>query len=494
MRFTEKMISKKFLCVLLSLAVLLQMSGCGLSFFDPQTVMSPPKANADQQEISELLQGSTKDLTFVYPKLGEYRSAVIMHDFTGNGTEDALGFYMLESGSVEVQFLTKVADETTSSIDVEQDGYEPSAKWTTITKFKNASTQVDRVAFGDINGDGVSDILIGWGSTASLVNASMYAYIYTEGVITEIPIDIYGEMILTDFNEDDVMEIFLTQRLVPAQEDGGAETPAKSSIYEYKDGSIAETHTVAADNSITRFSSISFGNIDRKKKAVVLDGTKADSSMTTQLFFFNAEDKFENFPHGVNDETTSNPLYRPPGAAFTSRDINDDGIIEVPIVAQLEGAMTLSSAGSASSTNSTGFMVSWSAYDENQENGFRHIMLTLMNLSDGYWFTIPRYMSGKITSKYDEKLRAVTYVELIEDKSTEETEELEKEDKDALLGEPLFVIRVFTSTTWEKRGEPGGFEKLAVQGDYIYAMFDYSVGKYTYAINDIKKSFSLITD
>ena len=53
--------------------------------FDAQALMSPPKSNIDQQSIHKLLQGSRQDITFIYPKSGEYRSAIIMRDFTGDG-------------------------------------------------------------------------------------------------------------------------------------------------------------------------------------------------------------------------------------------------------------------------------------------------------------------------------------------------------------------------------------------------------------------------
>ena len=43
--------------------------------------MAPPKANADQQAIYRLMQGAQTDVTFIYPRSGDYRSAIIMRDF-----------------------------------------------------------------------------------------------------------------------------------------------------------------------------------------------------------------------------------------------------------------------------------------------------------------------------------------------------------------------------------------------------------------------------
>ena len=93
-----------------SLWLCLFLSGCSLASFDTKNLMAPPKANQDQQAIQALLQGNRLDITLVYPQSGEYRSAIIMHDFTGDGEEDAIGFYSTENtgaGGVEVQFLSK---------------------------------------------------------------------------------------------------------------------------------------------------------------------------------------------------------------------------------------------------------------------------------------------------------------------------------------------------------------------------------------------------
>ena len=46
-----------------------------------------------------------------------------------------------------------------------------------------------------------------------------------------------------------------------------------------------ELASTAADNSLTNYTSIHFGALDRDLSGVVLDGAKADGSMTTQVFY-----------------------------------------------------------------------------------------------------------------------------------------------------------------------------------------------------------------
>ena len=138
---------KRLAAAALAAFLCLAQAGCSFSVLDAQNLMSPPRANLEQQGIYELLQGDGQELTFVYPKRGEHRSAIIMRDWTGDGVEDAIGFVSPEGGGVEVSFLEK-----------------GESAWRIAASFSNTATQVDMVLFGDLNGDGREDVLIGWGA------------------------------------------------------------------------------------------------------------------------------------------------------------------------------------------------------------------------------------------------------------------------------------------------------------------------------------------
>lgn len=55
--------------------------------------MSPPKATGDKADIQRVIEESAGSYTFKYPQKGDYRSAVIMHDINGDGTDEAVAFY-----------------------------------------------------------------------------------------------------------------------------------------------------------------------------------------------------------------------------------------------------------------------------------------------------------------------------------------------------------------------------------------------------------------
>lgn len=452
----------KKLAVLMALMVLLaEFPSCSFTGLSAQNLMSPPKANADQQSIYRLLQGSQTDVTFIYPKNGEYRSAIIMRDFTGNGTEDAIGFHAIEDGGVEVQFLMKSQGE-----------------WRTAAAFRNKATQVDRVCFGALP-DNREAVFIGWGSTAGATGrtAEVKAYLYDgEESVLEHSLGVYGELTITDFDSDGVNELFTVDKsVVPAEEEGAEPTTAYARLYFFDRDEPYEAAATPADNDISTYSSIRFGRMNADMQGVVVDGTTADGSMTTQIFVYR-DGRLTNYPRQVNTEDYVNEYARPATASFTSRDINGDGYIELPVVSRLPDLFE------DADPDSTSYMVEWKALNLSGES--RVVLRALMNSRENYWFRLPYILQGKICATNDVERRTVTYTEVITG-----------EDGVSLLGGTLFSIRVFTRSAWESRGETSGYTMLASENDSVYGIQIRSKDKkYRQVLEEISGSFQLLAE
>ena len=425
---------KRLASLALGAVLCLAQAGCSFSGLDAQNLMSPPRASLDQQGIYELLQGDQQELTLVYPKRGDHRSAIIMHDWSGDGVEDAVGFVALDRG-VEVHFLEKSQGD-----------------WRAAASFGNTATQVDLVCFGDLNGDGVEDVIIGWGSTTGTTGrtASVSAYLYQEGNVTEYSLGTYGELALTDFDENGIYEVFTVDMYIAAEEEGAVDLPATAHVYAWQEDTLREVHTASADNSITSYVSIQFGKLGRGLYGVVVDGAKADGSMTTQVFTLE-DGLLLNSPAGVNSESYQNPFSRPSAAVFTSQDVNGDGLLEIPVASQLPAIPE------DVSLDSTGFLVEWVNADTS--GNYETALTALMNLGENYWFRLPASLVGKISASNNTAARSVTYTEVVTG-----------EDGSQLLGSPLFTIRVFTRSAWDSRGETSGYEQLAAQGDLVFGI------------------------
>ena len=82
MRRTLRKITALLTCAVLAAS----LSACGeITGLDAQALMSPPRTTADRQAIYTLMCGEESDVTLIYPKNGDYRSAIISRDLNGDG-------------------------------------------------------------------------------------------------------------------------------------------------------------------------------------------------------------------------------------------------------------------------------------------------------------------------------------------------------------------------------------------------------------------------
>ena len=146
--------------------------------------------------------------------------------------------------------------------------------------------------------------------------------------------------------------------------------------------------------------------------------------MTSQIFLFR-EGRLENYPQGVNGENYQNPYTRPSTTSFTCRDINGDGLLELPIATLLPGIPD------DVTPDSTSYLVEWRNFSE--DGGIRTVLFALMNPRENYWFQVPSWMRDRISASNNAAQRTTTYTQVVDS----------LEGDDQLLGAPLFSIRVF---------------------------------------------------
>lgn len=451
-----------FSVIVLSLALLLLLTGCSsFPFTDTKALMAPPKSDEDQQAIHRLLQGGQQEINLVFPRTGDYRSAILMQDFTGDGLKDAIGFTSLPEGGVQVQFLRKAGEE-----------------WQTVSSFPNSALQVDRVLFARLTDDGIPGVLIGWGSTTGATGrtASVSVYLYDPGedAMGEYPLGVYGELTVTDLNADGLDEVFTVDKAVAAEGEGEEASPAQAKVYAWQDGAMALRWTAPASNDTASFSQLLFARLNSSTEGVVLDGATADGSMTTQVFCLE-ENKLVNYPAAEGDNIPNYTL-RPSGAPVLCRDIDGDGLLDIPMVSLLP------CLPEDLSPDSTSYQVEWVAFSRQGPGLLRQT--ALMNLGEGYSFRLPLTLKGQITAQNDPGRRSVVYTQVTGSETGEQ-----------LLGSPLFAIRAFTKATWESRGASSGYEQLTAQGDTVYGILVYTADPVILeSIDKIRQQFQLLSE
>ena len=137
-----------------TLAALL-LCGCSSQFLNgDRQLMRPPYPAGDERNIQEALTKSLGSFTMKYPKSGNYRSAIIRTDLTGDGKDDALVFYRQdESKPISLAVLSQNGDD-----------------WELLSKKEGEGGEIDRILFGDVNCDGVNEVIVGWTIYSSGLN------------------------------------------------------------------------------------------------------------------------------------------------------------------------------------------------------------------------------------------------------------------------------------------------------------------------------------
>ena len=441
----------KLKAVAMALVLALTLSGCSFVGLDAQTLMHPPKPTGEKADIHALLESKTDGkMTLKYPRSGDYRSAIITHDMCGDKNDEAMAIYQKgdETSGTNIMFMKK-------------DG-----KWVDMGSFSNPSAQVDKVCFGDLDGDGKDETVVGWGS--SLNNTStICVYYYKNGKMNELKLEqAYTELAVMDFDGDGRDEIFTANVSVGDQ-------PALARLFRVKDGAVEVMGSCRMDSGVTKYASVQAGLINEKQNGIVLDGVKNADSLVTELLYWNKKSKVLESP--FYDAKTQTANYTMRNTSVVSKDINGDKIIEVPIVSLMPGH-------SGEKTDDTAYITNWHRYDT-QTNTFVRVMSMVLNYSDGYWFLMPDMWRGKVTTKMDTVTRTITFYEWKAAGKNLGT-----------AGAALLKIQVFSQKEWDSGTGTAGFYKLLDSDNTVFAASSPSPDNaLSLSIGDVKSSFELIS-
>lgn len=439
--------------IAIAMAIVLLFSGCSSTGLDAQTLMHPPKATGDMESIHTLLQKKVGDnITLKYPHSGDYRSAIIMHDITGNKQNEAIALYQNGGNDSEMHivFIQKT-----------------NGQWSIIGSYRHTATQVDKVCFGDVNGDGRDEVIVGWENSISNTG-ELCVYSYNQDKISELDLkQSYSQMTVMDFNNDGIDEIFTASTTTPDQ-------PAIAKLMHIKSNRLEIISIANLDTSVTKYAAINTGRINEKQYGVVLDGYKSTTSMVTEILYWDKVKKELVAPFYNSSSKSVKCTLR--NTTTVSQDINNDKIIEIPTVNIMPGY-------SATVTDESCYITNWQRYDTTN-NTLIKVMSTVVNSSGGYWLLIPDMWKDKIKVKTDATNHSMTFFEW---------KVLSKNGSGA-EGEALLKIQVFTEKEWSSLKNTDGFIKLIEQNNTVYAVsIPHPNNTLSMKINDIQNSFKLIS-
>lgn len=306
---------KKAICCALS-AVLISVLFGGCSFFSGQSdnLLASPRPSGDLSGIQKALNRELgSSFVLKYAKSGDYRSAYIVKDFDGDGESEAIAFYGVTDQKEEELHMTVIQNENGS--------------WKIASDSKLGGTDIERVEFGDMNGDGVEEAVVAWS-----IYGSPETRLTVFDLGSTLPVELfegsYTDFCVYDLNGDRCAELTVLSL-------DTIEKTASCSFFVYEKGNLHKTSTVAIDKSITSVKAIHKSSADGKP-ALYIDAYQDAGKLFTEVVVL--EDGKLKAP--LFDRSQQSSLITLRYQELTCGDADGDGNIEIPCSTVLPNGST----------------------------------------------------------------------------------------------------------------------------------------------------------
>jgi len=298
--------------VLLSLA----LSGCsGFAVeFDPEKLYTLPELPAKYTELNARLSEILEDgAEYAAPTSGTNIQPVQLTDLDGDGQQEAVAFFR------------KAEDEKPLKIYIfsaEGDRYKQSAV------VEGSGTSVYSVSYSDLDGDGRTELIVGWRVNAELQALSVYA-LAPAGPVELLRSVSYVRYANADLNGDGLQELVVLH----SDEEG----EGVADYYDWKEGALVLQSPARISVTMAELSQqgrLSVGRLRDGQRALFVTGvTEQSGAVTDILALRNGE-----LTNIVLSEATGVSGEIAPFYGLYPTDIDGDGRTEVPAPVSADGA------------------------------------------------------------------------------------------------------------------------------------------------------------
>lgn len=382
------MVLKKATALIMCIVMVLLCSGCSLNFFSVESLLSPPAQSGKNGEVEKAFKKlmAEKTIQLRTPQSGDYQTAFVLFDINGDSQEEAIVFYTDSAvdTSVRMSFLECINDTWMISADV-----------------KGAGSNVFDLSFSDMDNDGMYEIFVGWSlfdtKTAKIV--SVYEVAAGEnGVFTlnTLGNEYYYSKSVTDFNGDERDDLVLVYL-----DDTGETQKSYFRCFSLSDnGEFVKYSDVKLDSNISSVAKIQYDTVHYKGQAckrVFLDCMKTETSMFTEMLYWDIEalSIVRYVKNPVSATLRSPKIY--------CRDIDGDGLLEIPSNTKLNGDENLLSV-KKSGEQFTFTMLEWLNCVGDKSEGSIN---TVFNPIDLYLYRVTRV--NDVTVYYDSLGQALKF-------------------------------------------------------------------------------------
>jgi hypothetical protein len=241
----------------------------------------------------------------------------------------------------------------------------------TVSVIEGDGTGIERVYYTDMDADGFTDLIVGWsqGSGINMLTViSLRDFVPAKLTSTD-----YTEFIVADLDGDKRDDLAVV-RIDEATQTGAVD------IYSLRANDELFTAYAPLSSGLESISKLGVGNLSDGRVALFLDGAYQGGTITD--IFTMDNDMWSNITLDKKNNVSSSTVR---AGVASYRDINTDGITEVPRPRTLPGNGEVSYR-----------VLDWYSIDSNGKDTF--ILTTYHNSSDGWYLIVPTDWRGKVTA------------------------------------------------------------------------------------------------
>ena len=311
----RRSLAARLLALVLCTALL---CGCN-SVSSVEELLRAPQLSVDARAVQSALRsylGETVQLR--YPNQGDFLTPYFFGDWDGDGQTDAAVLYQA-SDSVNVQMALLSMQE---------------GSWRVLSTVDGLSATVDSVRLARMQESGAEQILVGY---ATAGDAYLAVYTLREGALETVLQQVYSQYLVEDVTGDGEDD------LVVLSEDDKGKTQVQVLIGD-GDGFAQLPLIELSEKQFSGYASLAAGSGEQNGRFLVLDGWTGASgqALASAMFRYDAENQRMIMAKlaGTTNLYEDSVRYAP---CLTSRDLDGDGVVEIPIQVEATGQLGVAS-------------------------------------------------------------------------------------------------------------------------------------------------------
>ncbi len=414
--------SMRLAAAVLAAAMTLCLCGCGgvgEVTLDPQELYRLPELPVQYTALNDQLNAILEEgAEYAAPTAGSNIQPVQMVDLDGDGREEAVAFFRRSDDEKPLKIYIFQADGDT---------------YRRAALIEGSGSSIYSISYNDLDGDGHTELVVGWRASTDLQALTVYT-LTPEGPAELVRTD-YVRYAMADFSGDG------TQEIVVLRSDQSGMGVAVH--YGWDSGTLSAQSTARVSMTMAELSQqgqVAIGFLRDGSTALFVTGVGESSRAITDVLAMRGGELNNIVLSNVTGYSTEIAQF----CGLFARDINEDGIMEVPWPVTLPAW-----DGSAAPYQ----RIEWRSYDLSGQP--QMVMNTYHSTEDGWYFVLPDKWKYQITVDrtvgVDEV--GVTFYAL---------------NAQGQVTQPVLRVSVITGSGMEQRAVRGGRFILGRQGSAIY--------------------------